>query len=399
MFTRDLVGLSFRSVAAHKLRSALTALGILIGIASVVLLTSIGEGIHRFVLAEFTQFGTNLVAVMPGKTTTFGISGATISTVRPLSMADADALTRLENVIDVVPLVQGNARIEAARRQRRTNVFGVGPAVPEVWKINVAAGRFLPADDPRAARAFAVLGSKLRDELFGNANPLGKRIRVGQDRYRVVGVMETKGQLLGFDLDDAIYIPTGKALELFDRESLMEIDVLFDANTSAERVGDAIKRLLIARHGDEDFTIITQEQMLDVLNSVLNILTLGVAALGSVSLLVGAVGILTIMTIAVSERISEIGLLRAIGAEKAFIRNLFLGEALVLSGVGGIAGIATGIIFVQIVALTVPKLPVHLAWPYIGLAFAVSLLIGLLAGVLPALRAADLHPLDALRAE
>ncbi|MBN2906819.1 MAG: ABC transporter permease, partial [Rhodobacteraceae bacterium] len=179
MAVREIIALSLRSVAANRLRSSLTALGILIGIASVVLLTSIGEGIHRFVLAEFTQFGTHLIAVTPGKTTTFGISGATIGTVRPLSLADAEALKRLENVIAVVPLVQGNARVEAGARQRRVSVFGVGSAVPEVWKIQVASGRFLPADDPRAPRAFAVLGSKLRDELFGGENPLGQRIRVG----------------------------------------------------------------------------------------------------------------------------------------------------------------------------------------------------------------------------
>ena len=202
MLLSDLIHLSYLTVINHKLRSGLTSLGIIIGIASVVILTAIGEGIHRFVLEEFTQFGTNLVAVMPGKTTTFGLSGATISTVRPLSLADASNLSRLENIIDVVPLVQGNARIEAGKRQRRASVFGVGAAVPEVWKITVEIGRFLPRGEQRNPRAFAVLGSKLRDELFARENPLEKRIRIGNDRYRVIGVMESKGQMLGFDMDD-----------------------------------------------------------------------------------------------------------------------------------------------------------------------------------------------------
>ena len=395
----DIVRLSLRSLTASKLRSALTMLGIVIGITSVVLLTALGEGIHRFVIEEFTQFGTNLIAVTPGKATTFGLSGATISTVRPLSLADAEALERLDHVVAMVPVVQGNARVEYGAKHRRTNVLGVGSAVPAVWKMDVGSGRFLPPDDQRAARPFAVLGITLRDELFGSTNPLGQRIRIGGDRYRVIGVMEEKGQMLGFDLDDAIYIPTGRALELFNRESLMEIDLLYEAGRPAEGVSSAIRRLLIARHGYEDFTIITQQQMLETLDSVLDILTLGVAALGGISLLVGAVGIVTIMTIAVSERVAEIGLLRALGAQQSDILALFLGEATALSSAGGAAGVVIGIVLAQLLDAAVPALPVQLAWSYIGLAFGLSLLIGLLAGVMPALRAARLEPLEALRTE
>ncbi|MGZ8165798.1 MAG: ABC transporter permease [Methylobacter sp.] len=395
----DLISLSYRTVISHKLRSSLTALGLIIGIAAVIILTSIGRGIHTFVLAEFTQFGTNLASVFPGKKTTFGLSGATISTVRPLSLADAASLSKLENIINVVPLVQGNARIEAENKQRRTNVLGVGSAVPEVWKLKTAAGHFLPAGEQSNPRPLAVLGNKLAVELFGTASPLGKRIRIGSDRYRVIGVMEEKGQMLGFDMDDTIYIPAAKALELFDRESLMQIDLLYKSNTQIATVQQSIKRLLIARHGEEDFTIVTQNQMLEAMDSVLNILTMAVAALGSISLLVGSVGILTIMTIAVSERISEIGLLRAVGAERRIIFQLFLGEALMLSMAGGLAGVLTGVMVVQITGSLLPALPVELAWAYIAAAFVVSLLIGIVAGVAPAMKAARLEPLEALRTE
>ncbi|MGZ8163341.1 MAG: ABC transporter permease [Methylobacter sp.] len=395
----DLISLSYRTVISHKLRSSLTALGLIIGIAAVIILTSIGRGIHTFVLAEFTQFGTNLASVFPGKKTTFGLSGATISTVRPLSLADAASLSKLENIINVVPLVQGNARIEAENKQRRTNVLGVGSAVPEVWKLKTAAGHFLPAGEQSNPRPLAVLGNKLAVELFGTASPLGKRIRIGSDRYRVIGVMEEKGQMLGFDMDDTIYIPAAKALELFDRESLMQIDLLYKSNTQIATVQQSIKRLLIARHGEEDFTIVTQNQMLEAMDSVLNILTMAVAALGSISLLVGSVGILTIMTIAVSERISEIGLLRAVGAERRIIFQLFLGEALMLSMAGGLAGVLTGVMVVQITGVLLPALPVELAWAYIAAAFVVSLLIGIVAGVAPAMKAARLEPLEALRTE
>jgi len=394
----DLLSLSYRTVISHKLRSALTALGLIIGIAAVVILTSIGRGIHTFVLAEFTQFGTNLISVHPGKTTTFGVSGASISTVRPLVIADVVSLSKVENIIAASPMVQGNARIEAGEKQRRTNVLGVGSAVPEIWKIKVVNGRFLPKEESNP-RAFAVLGNKLATELFGTASPLGQRIRIGSDRFRVVGVMEKKGQMIGFDMDDTIYIPAAKALELFDRESLMEIHLLYKSNTAVERVEKAIKRNLIARHGREDFTIVTQNQMLKSMDSILNILTLAVAALGSISLLVGSVGILTIMTIAVSERISEIGLLRAVGAERRTIFQLFLCEALALSAAGGLCGVLLGIAIVQILDAALPALPVELAWAYIVAAFMVSLLIGIAAGVAPAMKAARLEPLEALRAE
>lgn len=395
----DLISLSYRTVISHKLRSSLTALGLIIGIAAVVILTSIGRGIHTFVLAEFTQFGTNLIGVHPGKTTTFGVSGASISTVRPLVIADAVSLSKLENIIAVSPLVQGNARVEAGEKQRRTNVLGVGSSVPVLWRIKVINGRFLPEGEQSNPRAFAVLGDKLASELFGTASPLGQRIRIGSDRFQVIGVMEKKGQMLGFDMDDTIYIPAAKALELFNREGLMEIDLLYKSNTAIAGVQNAIKRNLIARHGREDFTIITQNQMLKSMDSILNILTLAVAALGSISLLVGSVGILTIMTIAVSERISEIGLLRAVGAERKTIFQLFLCEALALSGAGGLCGVLLGITIVRVLDAALPALPVELAWGYIVAAFMVSLLIGIAAGVAPAMKAARLEPLEALRAE
>lgn len=377
----------------------LTALGLVIGIAAVVILTSIGRGVHQYILAEFTQFGTNLLAVFPGKTTTMGLSGATISTVRPLTQDDAISLQKLDQIIAVVPLVQGNARIEAGEKQRRANVFGVGSAVPEVWKIKVRQGRFLPPGESNNPRAFAVLGSKLRDELFGDDNPLGQRVRIGSDRYRVIGVMERKGQMLGFDMDDSIYIPVAKALEMFDRESLMEIDVLYHSGIAAESVEAAVTRMLVARHGQEDFTLITQNQMLETMDSILNVVTLAVAGLGGISLIVGSVGILTIMTIAVSERISEIGLLRAIGAEQATIFQIFLAEALMLSLVGGSGGIVLGIGTAQLIKWAVPQLPVELAWLYILGAFFVSILIGIVTGVVPAMKAARLEPLEALRTE
>jgi len=399
MHNRDYLNLTLRSLGDHRLRSFLTALGIGIGITAVVLLTSIGEGIHRFVLSEFTQFGTNLVAINPGKATTSGTSMGVFGSERPLSIDDATALERLPYTRAVVPFVQGNAEVEAGNRRRRTSVYGVGPAMPEAFSMAVKSGRFLPTDDPGAPRAFAVLGSKLRKELFATSNPLGQRITIGGSRYRVIGIMESKGTVLGFDLDDTVYIPAARALALFNRDSLFEIDVLYEENAPLDKVVSAIQRTLEARHGRDDVTITTQQQMLDVLGSVLNVLTFAVAAIGGISLLVGAIGIVTIMTIAVNERTREIGLLRALGASRQQILGLFLGEAIILAAIGGASGLALGLGLAQLLNLLLPALPVHTPWLYVLLAEVSAVLIGLAAGVLPARRAAQLNPIEALRAE
>lgn len=399
MRTRDFLHLTGSSLIARRLRSFLTALGIAVGIAAVVLLTSIGEGVHQFVLAEFTQFGTTLIGINPGKATTAGASMGAFGTERPLTIEDAGALGQLPYIRAVVPFVQGNAEVEAGNRRRRTTIYGAGPQMPEAFSMKVKTGRFLPEDDPTAPRAFAVLGSKMRQELFADRNPLGQRITIGGNRYRVIGVMESKGTVLGFDLDDTVYIPAARALSLFNNESLFEIDVMYDAGTPVEKVVEGIRAVLAARHGRDDVTITTQQQMLDVLGSVLNVLTFSVAAIGGISLLVGAIGIITIMTIAINERTNEIGLLRALGARQPQILGLFLGEAVVLAAIGGLSGLALGIGIAGLLHAFLPALPVHIPLGYVLLAEGIAVGIGLVAGVVPAYRAANMDPVEALRAE
>jgi len=395
----DFIKLTTSSIFAHRMRSFLTALGISIGIAAVVLLTSIGEGLHKYVMGEFSQFGTNIIKVQPGKTKTHGANLASLSTVRPLSLEDAQALKRIPGIVAVDPLVQGNAEAETYQRQRRTTVYGVGPQFPIVYDIKPVSGSFLPDDDQISPRPFVVLGSKVRDELFDDRNPLGQRIRVGGQRYRVIGVMEPKGQILGVDLDDAVYVPTARAMSLFNRQGLMEINVKYRESASVDEILASLKRGLIARHGSEDFSLVTQEEMLEILNSVLNVLTFAVGALGSISLFVGAIGVFTIMTIAVNERFSEIGLFRALGAKKSQILFIFLGEAIVLAAIGGFAGLVIGAGGAQLLGYLFTSLPVHTPWSFVVIAEVIALFIGLLAGVLPARKAANLDPVDALRAE
>jgi putative ABC transport system permease protein len=399
MTAQDFVGFVGRAMIAHRLRSFLTALGVCVGIAAVILLTSLGAGLREFVVAEFTQFGTNIISIEPGRTKTRGMSIGMFGVVRPLTIEDSEALAQLPGVIVANPGLAGNAEVGALGRTRRVTVLGEGADFPSAFKLRVAQGRWLPKEDASQARAFAVLGSKVRQELYGNTNPLGSRIDIGGSRFRVIGVMESKGQVLGFDLDDAVYIPAARALELFNREGLMAIDVVHEASADVPRLVKDIARVLSARHGREDFTVTPQQQMLDVLDSVLQVLTFAVGALGGISLAVGGVGILTIMTISVAERTSEIGLLRALGAQRGQVLLLFLAEATLLAGVGGLFGLLLGYAVAQLLHAVFPALPVSTPWLYAVLAELIAVGVGMAAGVAPANRASRMDPVEALRAE
>ncbi|OUS12495.1 peptide ABC transporter permease [Gammaproteobacteria bacterium 53_120_T64] len=398
MIARDAARLIWRSVSHSLGKSLLTALGIGIGIAAVSLLTSLGSGLQLYMLEQFSLFGTRIIAVNPGKDMTHGI-GSLLSSVRPLSLDDAQALIDLPGVEFVVPVVQGLGAIEYANRQRNSDILGVGAQMSKAWQFKVSMGRFLPEDPSGHSRAYAVLGYTLKQELFASTNPLGKTIRVGGLRFKVIGVIEKKGQMLGFDMDDIAYIPTDKALQLFNREGLMEIDISFTSATSSGQLAERVKKVLIERHGAEDFAITSQDEMLLTMGNVLNVLTIGVAALGSISLFVGAVGIATIMTTTVRERSGEIGLLRAIGASQPQILALFLGEAVLISLLGGVIGLALLAVIAAVLSLLVPALPLALQPFFLVLALLASALIGLLAGVIPAYSASRLKPIDALRAE
>ncbi len=396
----DLLGLALGAIRGHRLRSILSMLGIAIGVAAVILLTSIGEGTRRYILSQFAQFGTNLIAIHPGRSKTSGMPGAFGGSTRHLTLDDAQALARIPGVTSVVPTAVGTARVEAGPRARNVPINGVTPEVQEVFDFRTRIGSFWPAGDPRRGAPVAVLGPKLARELFGDRSPLGEVVRAGGARLRVLGVMEPKGEMLGFDLDDTAYVPVATAMKLFNLRELAEVDLTYTPADATERIVSEVKRVLADRHaGEEDFTVTTQEAMLEVFGNVMGMVTLAVGAIAGISLVVGAIGILTMMWISVRERTVEIGLVRAIGASRGQVATLFLAEAAALALVGGIAGLVAGLGCGAALRWAVPGLPVETPLVFVAAALGTSLGVGLLSGLLPARRAARLDPIEALRSE
>ena len=394
----DWLRLATSPVTSQPGKSVLTALGIAIGIAAVTLLTTLGHGVRQYVLDSFSQFGTRIIAITPGHSETAGMAGGLISSVRLLTLDDAEALARITGSEWVVSNVQGSGPIRYGERVRSTEILGTTSDFNQAWDFPLAMGKFLP-DTGGNSPAVAVIGDTLYRELFRSENPLGKFIRIGGQRYRVIGVMQPKGSTLGFDLDDMAYIPADRALTLFNREGLMEVDVVFSEGTTSSQMLERIKAVMMKRHGQEDFTLTSQDEMLSSMNRILGILTMGVAALGGISLLVGGVGIFTIMTTNLTERTAEIGLLRAIGCPRRQLLSLFLGEAVMLSLFGAFIGIVITAVVVALLSLLAPAFPVQIQFSTLGLAIAVAVITGLISGIWPAYKSSRLSPIEALRGE
>lgn len=394
----DWLRLATSPVTSQPGKSVLTALGIAIGIAAVTLLTTLGHGVRQYVLDSFSQFGTRIIAITPGHSETAGLAGGLISSVRLLTLDDSEALSRITGSEWVVSNVQGSGPVRYGERVRSTEILGTTSDFNQAWDFPLAMGKFLPNTDGNSP-AVAVIGDTLYRELFRSENPLGKFIRIGGQRYRVIGVMQPKGSTLGFDLDDMAYIPADRALTLFNREGLMEVDVVFSEGTTSEQMVERIKNVMMKRHGQEDFTLTSQDEMLSSMNRILSILTMGVAALGGISLLVGGVGIFTIMTTNLTERTAEIGLLRAIGCPRRQLLSLFLGEAVMLSLFGAFIGIVITAVVVALLSVFAPAFPVQIQFSTLGLAIAVATITGLISGIWPAYKSSRLSPIEALRGE
>jgi putative ABC transport system permease protein len=369
-------------------------------VTAVILLTSLGEGTREYIVVQFTQFGTSIIAVNPGKVKTLGMPGALGGTTHKLTIDDAEALRRIPGVNEVVPVAFGQARVEGGGRGRSVYIQGVGWEAAKGFRLSVSQGSFLPRMDPNRRSSYTVFGAKLAQELFDDQSPLGQRVRIGGYTFLVIGVMEAKGQMLGFDFDDTAYIPVASALDLFDVDELVEIDVVAASTDVIPEVVEGIRSVLMDRHrGEEDFTITTQTEMLETFGKIIGMITIAVSGIAGVSLLVGAMGILTIMWISVHERTNEIGLLRALGVTRATVQGLFLLESVLLAVAGGALGLLAGFATTSLGRAAIPGLPLSTPPMAVIAALVMCLVVGVVSGVAPARRAADLDPVDALRAE
>jgi len=400
MTLADLSGLTLEALRAHRMRYGLSALAIAVGVAAVVLMSSIGEGMRRFISSEMTQFGTTLIGIHPGKSSTGGVPGMMGGSARKLTLDDARAVSRIPGVAAVMPTAIGSAVVEHGNLSRRVYVYGITSEGERMWSWKVAIGQNLPVTDWDRGASVVLLGTRLRRELFGEANPLGAVVRIGQARFHVIGVLESKGQFLGFDLDDAAYIPVANALRLLNLTEVSEIDVLVGSPDEIDAVAKRAELLMKERHqGNEDVTVVTQKDAMETMNRILGIVAGVVTGIAAISLLVGAIGILTIMWIVVQERVNEIGLVKALGARRSQILAWYLFEASVTALAGGCAGLVAGVGGAAVLHALIPGLETFTPPGMVVAALATALGVGLAAGVAPAMRAAPHDPVEALRGE
>jgi len=393
---------AFEAIMSNKVRSGLTMLGVIIGVMAVILLVSIGEGAQMYITKELTGLGTNLLIITPGKTSTRGgFHPPSAGTVRKLTYDDALALRRRAWILtDAVPLVFGTGKIKYRNMGRDTMVIGTTPEFQRVRNLFVDTGNYISQGDVDSKAKIIVLGRKVKEELFGAENPLGKVVTLSDARYRVVGVMLKKGTSLGMDIDDIVYVPVTSGQELFDTDSLFEIIASTPRSEDVDRAIAQIKDILIKRHArKEDFTIQTQGAMLETMNTILSVLTAVLGGIAGISLVVGGIGIMNIMLVSVRERTREIGIRKALGARNRDIMAQFMIEAITLSGAGGIIGILLGVGLALLIPLFVTVLPTSVsAWSII-MAFTFSAAVGVFFGVYPARKAALQNPIQALRYE
>ena len=396
MKARDLLRFSFGGLSGHGLRTALSLLGVAIGVAAVIALTALGEGARLYVIDQFSGLGSNLLIVMPGKTETTGLAGFG-GVPNDLTLEDAEAVRRqVRQANNVAPVAMGTEEVAFGERRRQVGILGTTHDYQEVRQVELARGHFLPAADLRRGSPVAVLGSKLARELFVGQDPVGQVIRVGGWRMRVIGVLAPQGVNLGVDFDDIALVPVRTAMQMLNRRSLFRLLVQVRATDDTDSAKASILALITDRHDEEDVTVVTQDALVSTFSGILDALTLAVAAIAAISLSVAGIGIMNVMLVSVSERTREIGLLRALGVARSQILGVFLIEACLVSALGGLLGLAVGLGLVEVLVRLFPSFPAAPPGWAIGAALALSVAVGAVFGLLPARRATRLDPVVSL---
>ncbi len=388
------------NVRANPLRSFLTMLGIIIGVFAVVTLVSLGEGVKKYVTKEFAGLGTNILIITPGASQTTGgppITG--LDATYKLTLTDNDAiLPRCPAASHVCPVILAASTAKRENKSRKTTIIGTSFEMQVIRNFHVEVGDFLPHEAGQGEKRVCVLGPKVAEDLFiGGESPLGQWVKLGEMPFRVIGVMERKGHALGFDIDDIVFIPVKAAGQLFDTDDLFEILVQARSADVVLETKRQVKEVLMRRHEDhEDFTVTDQRSMVKAFENILNVLTYALAGIAAISLLVGGIGIMNIMLVAVGEKTREIGIRKALGATKSAILWQFLIESLTLSLLGGSVGLTVGVALALLLGVW---MPVSVEPWTILLSLGFALAVGLFFGVYPAKKAAELDPIDALRYE
>ena len=399
MTAHDILRFTLSTLYNFRLRSSLMLLAMAIGVAAVVVLTALGEGARRYVSDEFASLGTHLVVVLPGRSDTAGGNPSMLvgTTPRDLTLEDALALTHSSTVRRIAPIVVGSASVSWGGREREVPILGSTSELLDLrhWRLN--QGRFLPTTEIDRATPVAVLGTRVRHELFGARNALGEWIRIGDRRFRVIGVMATEGRSIGVDVQDIVIVPVASALSLFNTSSLFRILVEAPSREVIPRTQSFIIDTLRERHqGEEDVTVVTQDSVLATFDRIFQALTLTVAGIASISLAVAGILIMNVMLVSLAHRTTEIGLLKAIGASQQQILVLFMTEAALLSLSGAVIGLVIGLFGSQVIHYIYPAFLARAPSWAIGAAVGVALVTGLLFGIMPARRAARLDPVQAL---
>ncbi len=383
----------------NRLRSALTMLGVVVGVGAVILLVSLGEGTTAFVKSEFSSMGSNLLILQPGKQETKGMA-MPMPTARKLTLEDTEAIRRHARfVAAVAPLVIASTTASHGGLKRSVMCIGTDAEWTVVLNLRPQLGRFLDDTDDASGRHVVVLGRKIAADLFGDADPLGAPIELAGARFRVAGVMEPKGNALGNNFDEMVYIPTRVAMRTFGIDSLIGLRARATSRELLDEAAAEMLRVVRERHRVEDVTVLTQDEFMRTLDRIMGVLTTLLASIAAISLVVGGIGIMNIMLVSVKERTREIGLRKAVGARRRDILFQFLVESATLSLLGGAIGAAFGIGLPLLAHLASDQIPaVFTPWG-VALALLFSIGVGLGFGVYPALQASALRPIEALRHE
>jgi putative ABC transport system permease protein len=399
MILIDVARFAIGSLRGSPTRTLLMMLAMSIGVAAVVVLTALGEGARRYVVDQFSSLGTNLVIVLPGRTETAGIGpGMLIGQVpREITLDDAQAVLRSPAVKRIAPLTIGSAMLSRNALNREVVVLGSTSDLLEVRHMSLGLGKFLPPGDIHESASVCVLGNQMKRELFGNEQAVGQWVRLGDRRFRVIGVLATQGESMGFNTNEIVIVPVASAHQLFNTSGLFRILVEAKSRDSIEQAKHDAEEIMFQRHGGEkDVTVITQDAVLATFDRILTALTMAVGGIAAISLAVAGVLIMNVMLIAVAQRVKEIGLLKALGAPAKQIRALFFAEAVLLSGIGSVAGLVLGYAGSTIIGQIYPSLPVSPPWWAVLAACATAMGTGILFSVWPARRAARLDPVAAL---